>query len=98
MFGSHLSISGGLHEALMSAEKMGFDTVQIFTKNQQQWKCKPLEDGAIGPWRLHCDRLKEEKTFSHDSSLINLAYPGEGLRRQYQQQSLGHRLPCVPVQ
>ena len=48
MFGSHLSISGGLHNALLSAEKFQFETVQIFTKNQQQWKCKPLDPQVIG--------------------------------------------------
>jgi len=35
MFGSHLSIAGGLHNALPEAERLEFDTVQIFTKNQQ---------------------------------------------------------------
>jgi deoxyribonuclease IV len=34
MFGSHLSIAGGLHNALLDAEKLGCDTVQIFTNNQ----------------------------------------------------------------
>ena len=33
MFGSHLSISGGLHKALLEAEKLGVETVQIFTAN-----------------------------------------------------------------
>jgi hypothetical protein len=33
MFGSHLSIAGGMHNALLSAEKLGFDTVQVFTCN-----------------------------------------------------------------
>src|SRR5262245_34491682 len=37
LFGAHLSISGGLHNALLAAEKWGMDTVQIFTKNQMQW-------------------------------------------------------------
>src|SRR4051812_4455329 len=82
MFGSHLSISGGLYEALLSAEKLGFDTVQIFTKNQQQWKCHPLGEAAVTPWRTNCDRLKFQKTVSHDSYLINLASPAEDLRRK----------------
>ena len=33
MFGSHLSIAGGLHHALLEARKLGMDCVQIFTKN-----------------------------------------------------------------
>src|SRR5216110_765290 len=67
MFGSHLSISGGLHNALLSAEKFGMETVQIFTKNQQQWKCKPLEKQIIDDWKSHCSRLRFSTTISHDS-------------------------------
>ena len=48
------------------------DTVQVFTKNQQQWKCKPLEQAQIGEWKSHVKRLKFKKTVSHDSYLINL--------------------------
>jgi endonuclease IV len=31
MFGSHLSIAGGMHNALLEGEKLGFDCVQVFT-------------------------------------------------------------------
>ncbi|HEY7119854.1 MAG TPA: deoxyribonuclease IV [Tepidisphaeraceae bacterium] len=81
MFGSHLSIAGGLHNAALAAETLGMDTVQVFTKNQQQWKCKPLEDAAIADWRAHCDRLNFAHTVSHDSYLINLASPDDRLWR-----------------
>lgn len=80
MFGSHLSISGGMHNALLEAEKLGFDTVQVFTKNQQQWKCPPLVGESVEQWASHCKRLKFKKTVSHDSYLINLASPDEALR------------------
>jgi deoxyribonuclease IV len=73
MFGAHLSISGGMHNALLSAEKYGMETVQVFTKNQQQWKCAPLEEAAITDWAAHQKRLKFKRTVSHDSYLINLA-------------------------
>jgi len=79
MFGSHLSIAGGLHNALIAAEALGCDTVQVFTKNQQQWKCKPLTAEAIDPWNTHLNRLRFRKTVSHDSYLINLASPDDRL-------------------
>ncbi len=79
MFGSHLSIAGGLENALIAAESLGCDTVQVFTKNQQQWKCKPLTPEAIEPWKSHLNRLKFRKTVSHDSYLINLASPDDRL-------------------
>jgi deoxyribonuclease-4 len=79
MFGSHLSISGGLQNALIAAESLGCDTVQVFTKNQQQWKCKPLTSDAVDPWKTHLKRLHFQKTVSHDSYLINLASPDDRL-------------------
>ncbi len=62
-----------MHNALLEAERLGFSTTQVFTKNQQQWKAKPLDPSAIADWSAHRDRLKFEHTVSHDSYLINLA-------------------------
>lgn len=74
MFGSHLSIAGSMSNALREAESLGFDTVQVFTKNQQQWKAKPLERGIIDEWRSEQARLGwNGRTVSHASYLINLA-------------------------
>ena len=57
MFGSHLFISGGMHNALLEAERLEMNCVQVFTKNQQQWKVKPLEEDLIANWKSHCTRL-----------------------------------------
>ena len=73
MFGSHLSIAGGLHNALLKAETLQFDTVQVFTKSQKQWACSPLTPECIRDWKAHAKRLNFKKTISHDSYLINLA-------------------------
>ncbi|MBV8780707.1 MAG: deoxyribonuclease IV [Phycisphaerae bacterium] len=73
MFGSHLSIAGGIHNALLSAEKLGMETVQVFTKNQKQWSCAPLAEDASQAWAKESRRLKMKRTVSHDSYLINLA-------------------------
>ena len=82
MLGSHLSIAGGLHNALLEAEKLGCETVQVFTKNQQQWRCSPLGRESIAQWQTHCKRLAFKRTVSHDSYLINLASPDPILRRK----------------
>ena len=79
MFGSHLSIAGGLHKALLAAEGYGMDTVQVFTKNQQQWRAKPLEPEEIALFRQHADRLGFRQIVAHASYLINLAAIDEGL-------------------
>ena len=95
MFGSHLSIAGGLHNALLEAEQLGCETVQVFTKNQQQWKCKPLEQEAIDNWQSHCRRLKFKRTVSHDSYLINLASPDPALRARSIELFIDELARCV---
>ena len=79
MFGSHLSITGGMHNALLEAERLGMDTVQVFTKNQQQWKCSPLDGETCRCWTKERERLKFRRTVSHASYLINLASPDDVL-------------------
>lgn len=66
-----------MHNALLDAEKLQMQTVQVFTKNQQQWKCTPLAPAAISEWSAHRNRLKFSKTVSHASYLINLASPDQ---------------------
>ncbi len=79
-FGSHLSIAGSMTNALLEAEKLGLSTVQVFTKNQQQWKAKPLDPAAVGEWRREQSRLGwDGRTVSHASYLINLASPDDAL-------------------
>ena len=82
MFGSHLSIAGGLHNAIIKAEEYGFSTVQIFTKNQQQWRVPRLTSAAIEQWKSRLNAAGFTKTTSHASYLINLASPDEVLWRR----------------
>jgi deoxyribonuclease-4 len=79
VFGSHLSIAGGMHKAILEAERLGFDSVQVFTKNQQQWAAAPLRAESIDSWKSHCGRMKFWQTVCHDSYLINLASQDEAL-------------------
>jgi len=80
MYGSHLSIAGGMHNALLEAERLKMDTVQVFTKNQRQWRVKPLDDEVVGTWLSQLDRLGwRGRVVAHDSYLINLASPDDAL-------------------
>ena len=80
MFGSHLSIAGDMTNALREGERLGMDTVQVFTKNQQQWRVAPLADELVHAWKGEIARLSwEGRTVSHASYLINLASPDDEL-------------------
>ena len=50
--GSHLSIAGGMYHALDAVTTLQCECVQVFTKNQRQWKSKPLSDEDIAAWKL----------------------------------------------
>lgn len=86
MFGSHLSVAGGMVNALNEAESLGLDCVQVFTKNQQQWKVRPLKDADREAWLTKLGELdwrpnagEPGRTASHASYLINLASPDDEL-------------------
>jgi len=93
MFGAHLSIAGGLTNAIDEAQRLSMDCVQVFTKNQRQWKVKPLADTEINDWIAalrsvkwdYSERrknIKPARTVSHNSYLINLASPDRDMRRK----------------
>ncbi|MFA9478468.1 deoxyribonuclease IV [Phycisphaerales bacterium AB-hyl4] len=75
MFGSHLSIAGGMHHALIEAQRLEMTCVQVFTKNQRQWRVPPLRDEQVSAWREHMASTGITNVVSHDSYLINLASP-----------------------
>lgn len=70
--------------ALREAEMLGLDTVQVFTKNQQQWNAKPLDPASVREWSAECARLKwnDGRIVSHASYLANLASVDEDLREK----------------
>jgi deoxyribonuclease-4 len=78
-FGAHMSTSGGLYKAFGHGERAGCDTIQIFSKNQQQWRAKPLTDEEIARFRSEHARSGLGPLVVHDSYLINLASPNDEL-------------------
>jgi deoxyribonuclease-4 len=82
LFGAHLSIAGGLHNALLAARAHGMDTVQIFTSSPQMWKSRPIEDDQARLFRRTLRQTRLRCPMAHDSYLINLASPDEELYRR----------------
>ncbi|MCA9055732.1 MAG: deoxyribonuclease IV, partial [Planctomycetaceae bacterium] len=79
LFGSHLSIAGGYYKAADAAGALGMDTVQIFTKNNNQWRAKPLSDEDVRQFQDAVARHGLRIPCSHDSYLINLGSPDDSL-------------------
>ena len=75
--GSHLSISGGIHKAVEAAAELGCDCVQVFTKNQRQWKSPPLIQEQIDEFAAAMATIgwDSQRVVSHNSYLVNMASP-----------------------
>lgn len=82
LLGAHMSIAGGCHNALLLAQKYACDTVQLFTKNANQWRGKELTDEDVRVFRKLFRQTKLRFPMAHDSYLINLASPDETLYRK----------------
>jgi len=80
--GPHVSITGGPHNAPISAHELGATGFGMFTKNQRQWTAKPLESGAIDAFKKNMELYGYEpkSVLAHDSYLINVGNPDSGKR------------------
>lgn len=73
--GAHMSISGGLHLAIDRAVASGCNVLQIFTRNSNQWRGKPVSDADVALFRSKFAASGLHEVVSHDIYLINLASP-----------------------
>src|SRR5215212_1934128 len=79
ILGAHMSIVGGYYKAVEVARAAGCDCVQLFTKNNNQWRCKDLCDDDVERFRGSLASHGILHPLAHDSYLINLASPDPDL-------------------
>lgn len=77
-----MSVAGGLHNALLEAQRHACGTVQLFSKNANQWAAPVLSDEQVSRFRTTLKETRLKHPLVHDSYLINLASPDETLRRK----------------
>ena len=77
--GAHVSVAGGVENAPLNAARIGARAFALFTKNQRQWKAKPLSQKSIQLFQKNCTKegFGPEQILPHDSYLINLGHPDE---------------------
>ncbi len=82
--GAHTSASGGVYNAVKNAEAIGAKAFALFTKNQRQWKAKPLDAETIDTFKrmLEESGIAPKHVLPHDSYLINLGHPEEEKRQK----------------
>lgn len=74
-----MSIAGGYYKAIEAAAKLGMDTCQVFTKNNNQWRAKPISDEEAAAFAEALWAKKIAQPLAHSSYLINLAAPEDEL-------------------
>jgi deoxyribonuclease IV len=82
LLGAHMSIAGGVGNALLHGKKVACDTIQIFTKSSRQWAGKPYTKEEIEQFRVNRQETGITTIIAHDSYLLNLGSPDAGLRKQ----------------
>jgi deoxyribonuclease-4 len=75
LLGAHMSIEGGLHKAFERIGRVKGEALQIFSKNQRQWRVPPLSDAEINDFITAWEKWGNGPVGVHDSYLINLANP-----------------------
>ncbi|SCY27044.1 deoxyribonuclease IV [Desulfoluna spongiiphila] len=75
--GAHVSAAGGVENAPLNAAAIGATAFAVFTKNQRQWKAKPLTEKSIAAFKANCEEhgYLPGHILPHDSYLINLGHP-----------------------
>jgi len=71
--GAHVSIAGGVENAIARGEEIGATAIQIFTKNASQWRAKPISAESAAAFKANWQNSAIGAILAHDSYLINLA-------------------------
>ncbi|GAB6162116.1 deoxyribonuclease IV [Desulfothermus naphthae] len=80
--GAHMSISGGIHKAIDRIKKVNGTALQIFSKNQRQWKARPLDGNTIEIFKHKWREWGSYEIAIHTSYLINLAAKNKEIRKK----------------
>ncbi len=73
--GAHMSIAGGFEKSIERGLKVGCQTVQIFSKSNNQWEAPPIAPETAGRFRKAMRESGIGPIFAHTAYLINVGSP-----------------------
>jgi deoxyribonuclease-4 len=80
--GFHAPIAGGLQNALLKAQSLNADTVQMFSRNPRGWAARPLMDEEVARFRTVREETRISPVVIHCNYLVNLAAADETIREK----------------
>jgi deoxyribonuclease-4 len=82
LLGAHMSIAGGVATAVERGQRIGCATMQMFVKNNNQWKGKPLTDEDVSTYKKLLQESRIDPVVVHDTYLINLCAVDEEILKK----------------
>jgi deoxyribonuclease-4 len=82
LVGAHMSSAGGLVRAVERAVAVGCRTLQVFTKNSNQWAGKPIDRVEGKAFALAAKKAAIAPLTAHAAYLINLASADAAIRER----------------
>ncbi len=82
LVGAHMSIAGGLEKSIERATSIGCTCMQIFTKSNQQWKAKEIDQASADLFKKTLKASTIRSVVVHASYLINLGSNDEALNKK----------------
>lgn len=83
--GAHMSIAGGFDLAIERGLKVGCQTVQIFSKSNNQWAAPPIPESKAEQFKQAVRTSGIGPVFAHDAYLINVGSPDPQLHAKSKQ-------------
>lgn len=75
LLGAHVPTTGGLRTASEHGRAIGADVIQIFTRNQVQWRARPIAPDEAREFKAALAESGVRMALTHGSYLVNLASP-----------------------
>ena len=75
ILGAHVSTAGGIHNAIKNGTALDCEAIQIFLRNPNQWRGKPLSPEIVEKFRSAWAEADLADVIVHDIHLSNLASP-----------------------
>lgn len=79
LLGAHVGIQGGVERAPPVAKQLGCEAMQIFTKNQMQWRVPELKPSSVEGFKSGVKEHGLGPTLVHCSYLLNVASADDAL-------------------
>jgi deoxyribonuclease-4 len=94
MLGAHVSTAGGLARAPENGRALAAEAIQVFTRNQVQWKARPVGKREAAAFHAAVCSSGVRAVLAHGSYLVNLGSPFPAALRRSRAAFLADMVRC----